>query len=937
MSLALSKAAALKAEIRLAEAVSLFEADLSPEQKAAFAASRLRSRGSPPTIHDVMRLTAEIDRVASVKLGGRRCFGPRLTSLLQAVQQFAALGDIILGSSQNIIASSVWVLVRMTLLSLVNFSSCLEKMSTLFMTVGRSAPRYEKMALLYPRSEALQSHLSEYFIVIIRLCHRLLGLTKKSIWGQVLSLPNDPDVQDCASELERWACSIKDEVNLLMCQSMEEQNSRLKSLLRHSEAESHRRRLERYARVLDSCSQYDHQTTWKQVRKLGSATVFHQATEYQNWKTQLDSCTLLYKGMLGSGKSVLLANIVDDLNLHVQDSGVPVAYFFCCHDISESLKARTVIGSLARQLLSLSSSKLTGVGDLIDKTPSDLDLKGIISLLRRALPRGFRAYCVVDGLDECDDSEMSTLIHRLKNLQDSFPLLICVSSRTGPDNVLRFNPERFARTCSITMPDDNPDIASFITAELERSIESRSLVIGDPRLILEIRDVLLQGAQGMFLWVTLQIGSLCTEKTDEAIRKALEDLPKDLSGTFSRILGRCNGLGGKYHQTRIFELVAVAHRPLTIEELREALSVVPGDVVWNPARLLNDAYSALACCGSLLTVDEEVSAVRLVHHSVMQFLLDDWSLKIERAEKSMEDIIVTYLNYNVFDTQVSTAMAPHVAAQDAPSRIIRSMDAGTVRSLALRLLRSRRLPECDVGKVLWETRGQSRRPLSLHQFQFYSYANAHWLRHMGHISQTDPVLYRLQLQVFERQPMDATNYAEWKKSLFQAVEMGRENVVKLILEKGMDIESKEPTMRMTPLLWAVRAGQDTIVKLLLDKGAIVDATDHDGRVPLIWAAIEEHRTIVRLLLDNGANIEATSHGGRTPLIWAAKEGHKRIVELLLEMGANPMTRDHIGVSASTWAAVEGHKSIADLLVDKCNQFRRNTLEFADKFSVGLTI
>lgn len=113
MSLALARAAPLKAEVRLAEAVSLFRADLSSEQKAALDASKSQS---PPSIHDVMRLTAEIDRETSGKLGGRRCFGPRLTSFLQAVQQFAALGDIVIGGSQNIIACSVWALVRMTLL-----------------------------------------------------------------------------------------------------------------------------------------------------------------------------------------------------------------------------------------------------------------------------------------------------------------------------------------------------------------------------------------------------------------------------------------------------------------------------------------------------------------------------------------------------------------------------------------------------------------------------------------------------------------------------------------------------------------------------------------------------------------------------------------------------------------------------------------------------
>ena len=116
MSGPLAKAAQLKPEIRLAQAVSQFEADLSTEQKATFNSYKHQSCDSPPDISDVMRLTAEIDRRAAGKAGGGRCFGPRLTNVLQAVQQFAALGDIIIGGSQNIVACGVWSLVRMTFL-----------------------------------------------------------------------------------------------------------------------------------------------------------------------------------------------------------------------------------------------------------------------------------------------------------------------------------------------------------------------------------------------------------------------------------------------------------------------------------------------------------------------------------------------------------------------------------------------------------------------------------------------------------------------------------------------------------------------------------------------------------------------------------------------------------------------------------------------------
>jgi hypothetical protein len=296
---------------------------------------------------------------------------------------------------------------------MVTSTSYLEKLSDLFMTVGRSAPRYQTMALLYPLSKSLQSSLSEYFIVVVRLCNQLLKFTQRSILGQLVSLLSDLDPKTYQSELDLWANSVKEEVNLLIGQKIGEEaheNSRFRALSnKSSERASHHRKLKTKLRLLESCSTYDYETTWKQTRKVGNATLFSQATQYQNWKGRPDSCTLVYTGKLGSGKSVLLANVVDDLNLYVQNKNIAVAYFFCRHDILESLKARTVIGSLARQLLRPIPDLSMAAGFLDETTPA-LDFKGLFSLLQRALPPNFKAYFILDGVDECDNVERQILI-----------------------------------------------------------------------------------------------------------------------------------------------------------------------------------------------------------------------------------------------------------------------------------------------------------------------------------------------------------------------------------------------------------------------------------------------------------------------------------------------------------------------------------------------
>lgn len=114
-SLILRSRSSLTPEMRLVKATSEFEAALTTAQKASFRNIRSKACTTPPTLKDVMELTAEIDCQAHKKHKSSRSFGTRLTNMLQSVQQYAALGDVVVGGSQNLIACGVWAAVRMIL------------------------------------------------------------------------------------------------------------------------------------------------------------------------------------------------------------------------------------------------------------------------------------------------------------------------------------------------------------------------------------------------------------------------------------------------------------------------------------------------------------------------------------------------------------------------------------------------------------------------------------------------------------------------------------------------------------------------------------------------------------------------------------------------------------------------------------------------------
>ena len=686
----------------------------------------------------------------------------------------------------------------------------------MFMDIGRSTPRHQAIAVLYPQSPKLQSYLFEYFIVVVVLCRYLFRFAQKSTLQQFTSSLNDGNLKLYQNDLNTWASSIEREMQV--CEAQE--NAGFRALSRSIfKSASHKQRLATNSRVLDFCSTYDHETVWKQTRKAGNTLIFEQLTEYREWKDSLHSCTLLFTGKLGSGKSVLLANIVDDLSLSMEKDQPLVAYFFCRHDVLESLRARTILGSLARQLLR-TLFDLKFLSGSCENAYSTDDVEKISHMVLQGFPTDQKAYFVVDGLDECDLEERELLVQEVQKIQTKLNVLVCASSRIESNNSLHPMTSGLLLIRIVPLPEENPDIEVFIEAKLRHCLERELLTIGDATLIVDIQDTLVAGSQGMFLWPDLQIQSLCSMKTDHAIREALTDLPESLSQTFARILHK-SGRPDRPLQTKILQVVLAACRPFRISELREALSVIPGDANWDRSKLLNNVYVALAYCGCLLTVDEEESTVRVVHHSVKQYLLQSlndgeettfssgytqWtSLAVKRipllknprstrlkkrnpettffgnAQRTLADIVITYLGYGIFETQLSRDRVHPLIAESAPSNILQSTmgTSSATRQLAMKILGSRKQSTFDLSKTLAEARG-SFRENPKHKFRLYDYAKTYWQDHVWYISGHDRRMQQLSIELIQSRAYQLERLDEISHHLFWAQQHGNAAIVDLL-------------------------------------------------------------------------------------------------------------------------------------------------------------
>ena len=111
--------------------------------------------------------------------------------------------------------------------------------------------------------------------------------------------------------------------------------------------------------------------------------------------------------------------------------------------------------------------------------------------------------------------------------------------------------------------------------------------------------------------------------------------------------------------------------------------------------------------------------------------------------------------------------------------------------------------------------------------------------------------------------------------LWDAVELGRVEVVRQHLAAGTDVNAWGGITGLTALHEAAFLGREEIAVLLIGAGADVNAASQRGETPLHLSVYWEHREIAELLLAHGAALPVCRRGaaderGPGPQIWRSR-------------------------------------------------------------------
>ncbi|KAM0254594.1 hypothetical protein ACHAQJ_006630 [Trichoderma viride] len=666
--------------------------------------------------------------------------------------------------------------------------------------------------------------------------------------------------------------------------------------------------------LADSMVDRENLKSIKGQRTTGTCEWIRDNETYQSWFGDGSQC-LWISGGPGRGKTMLSIFLTEELEKHTQKiEDAELLFYFCSQDEKHN-SAVAVLRGLAYQLIRKRPSLANYVlSDFESPKITQETLKSphalweVLEKILRAPELG-KVFCVLDGLDECDDASIRLLV-------DKFCKYFSKTSKSGGGRFkLAIISRKIARLDVFPQvrldPDNNERVNGDIRHFIANSVHTLQRIRGFNNIRETVEATLLSRAQGTFLWVGFVMEELSKKTTCAEILETLDDVPLGLHAIYDRMLMQIE----KSRRPIIFEIlqwVTMAVYPLTLRELTAAIHL-PSIAGISDKQVLRDYISQ---CGHILTVHNK--EVGLIHQSARDYLLQE---KLNSGLEPKEFHIIAEEAH----VRLARTCLNYIEKSDFRYKRLDLHDISFWQKWPFLFYATMHWPihargslyadkELDLSRPFFQKTSRVR----INWWEAYTAAN---FRHAGqgynphllHLASylgIDSVVQKL-LTTKEgwrstlRKPVNQKG-TEGEMPLSLAARGGHISTVQLLIANGADVNKKNKNgMSNTPLREAAFQGHEDVVRLLMANGA-VGINDHDM---LSSAAFFGQEAIMRLLLANGAD----GKDGKA-LRSAVGRGYEAIVQLLLTNGTDANTKIGLGKTVLWEAASHGNEAIVQLLL-----------------------
>ncbi|KAF5242198.1 hypothetical protein FANTH_8830 [Fusarium anthophilum] len=765
------------------------------------------------TSHDsqsIITFTAELDLLDKNRRG--KSVASRLASFLQTIEQFTPIVDTYIQSNPDI-AALIWGSIKLTFMFLANFASYFQSFVELLHGFGSLCTRFAEYQVIFNESSRLKGSVCQFHTAVVTCCQQIILAVRRPLKNQILQAITQSfqsELRSYVEEIRAKAEEVQGDIQLVKAQCDREEQQ-LQTTER-KEATDHRKRFralaaemeifqaqrrrdaleEKRRRLLEDLSTFNFTSAFNSTRNkrhIGTANWVFDTPEFQQWIKIKGPSVLHVTGKIGSGKTVLSSSIVEKLS-QIRPPRQFVSFFFARFDDPLSLSAETIIRSCIQQLVSaidmdsLDQKIASELDEYLSQAKLELFSVDLLSSLYHFAAKIVKQwFIVIDGLDECGADQQSKVLKFFQGIISGndttrYISVIFASRETCTTAIRSIFPD--SQRLVTGLQSTSADIGSYVDDIIIDKLSTGELVIGDPRLLKEILRTIASKEQGMFLWAFFAIEDICSGKTDNDIRQALQNIPGDLPATFDRALSRIVQKRNQDIARKAFMWTKATSQPLTLLQLREALSIKPGQHTLRQEDLISGIERLPAWCENLLYVEETDNTVRFSHHSIQEYLLASVSGEHEalhidpnQCDKLAGEVCITYVNLDNFQTTLAerkreplTPPAIKIDPSEIAEQTIQSAIHGGVGTRVGRLARqfvktsNSNKTSTQRGFSLDSTLPITSKAQGIADHPFLEYASTNWFKHTKYINKKEKQIWRLFGQLL-RKPAQHSQGEPW--------------------------------------------------------------------------------------------------------------------------------------------------------------------------------
>ena len=540
--------------------------------------------------------------------------------------------------------------------------------------------------------------------------------------------------------------------------------------------------------------------------------------------------------------------------------------------------------------------------------------------------------CVVDALDEYEESARRKFVHKLNQLyhpraKDNVAVKFLVTSHPYQAIETDFDP--------LTIRLAGEEESELISREIDTVIKVKVPEIASQLKVSPSEEwfqpALMQHLSAIphrtYLWLHLILevtrlrqGSLCGGITPKKLRAAVQSLPRTVEDAYTAILEKSTD---KNLAKKLLHIIVIARRPLSLEEMSIAMAIEDGSNSEKDLDLESpDRFGGTvrSLCGLFVGIED--GKIYLIHQTAKEFLIcnsnpegetkpDFWrhSLKPRDSNLILAKICTSYLHLSEFTykrnfSQEWMLKEHRFLEYSAIYWAIHIRKVGDCEPAVVKLV----LALCEVENAHFET-----------WFNIWS-RRQHWSAKRtsgmtGLIVVSALGLSRMARILLDNgaNPNAATD--QGLSALHIAMEKGYTDAARLLIEKGADVTIVDENGE-TALHIATLHGFTDVIRVLLKNEADVMAVDKNGETALHKSARMGFTDVIRLLLKNGADVTAVDEKEQTALHKATALDSIRTIRLLLEKGADVTAADKNEETALHRAAFHDSVKMIRLLLDE---------------------